>query len=145
MTSDTTIPKVSSLEVIRTGSRRRWTVEAKQRIVTESFGAPRLVSATARRYGLSSGQLFEWRRLAREGKLAVKGDSPGFVPAMVVADKSVDESRISAQSVGAPCKGREGSLRGRMIIALPDGRRVIVDSDVNAAALRRVLEILERR
>jgi hypothetical protein len=32
-----------------------------------------------------------------------------------------------------------------MIIALADGQRVIVDSDVDAAALRRVLEVLERR
>ena len=140
MTSDTTMPKVSTLEVIRTGSRRRWTIEAKRRIVAESSGAPRLVSATARRYGLSSGRLFQWRRLAREGKLAVEREPTGFLPAMVVADKSADESRTSAQR-----GGREGSIRGRMIIALPGGCRVIVDSNVNAAALRRVLEVLERR
>jgi hypothetical protein len=51
-----------------TGSRRRWTLEEKQRIVAESYGAPRRVSATARRNGLSASQLFTWRRLAREGR-----------------------------------------------------------------------------
>ena len=64
--------QISRLEVIETGARRRWTPEEKQRIVAESFGAPRIVSATARRHGLSNSQLFTWRRLAREGKLSVR-------------------------------------------------------------------------
>jgi len=45
--------QISRLEVIETGARRRWTPEEKQRIVAESFGAPRIVSATARRHGLT--------------------------------------------------------------------------------------------
>lgn len=138
------MPKVSTLEVIQTGSRRRWTVEEKLRIVAESFGAPRAVSATARRYGLSSAQLFNWRRLAREGKLAVADGVAGFVPALVVADKTAGEAP-PALGTKAPYGSSEGSVRGRMIIALADGRRVIVDSDVDAAALSRVLEVLERR
>jgi len=60
--------KVSRLEVIETGSRRRWSLEEKLRIVAES-GAAAAVSATARRYGLSTSQLFTWRRLAREDRL----------------------------------------------------------------------------
>jgi transposase len=139
------MPKVSTLEVIQTGSRRRWTVEAKLRIVAESFGAPRAVSATARRYGLSSGQLFQWRRLAREGKLAVEDGTAGFVPAVVVVDEAASEAPKPALGRRAPCSGPEGSVRGRMIIALAGGRRVIVDSGVDAAALRRVVEVLERR
>jgi transposase-like protein len=43
------MPKVSRLEVVSTGARRRWTLQEKQRIVTESYGGPRLVSVTARR------------------------------------------------------------------------------------------------
>jgi transposase-like protein len=68
------MPKVSQLDVISTGVRRRWTLEEKQRIVTESYGGQRLVSATARRNGLPASQLFTWRRLAREGRL-VEGDN----------------------------------------------------------------------
>ena len=49
---------------------RRWTLDEKQRIVAESYAAPRQVSATARRNGLSASQLFTWRRLARDGRLA---------------------------------------------------------------------------
>jgi len=58
------MPKESRLEVIQTGSRRRWTLEEKRRIVAESDSGTRPVSATARRYGLSTGQLFTgdgWR------------------------------------------------------------------------------------
>src|SRR4051794_31405026 len=45
----------------------------------ESYGGPRLVSVTARRYGLSASQLFTWRRLAREDRLS--GDAvPALVP-----------------------------------------------------------------
>jgi transposase len=62
--------KVSRLDVISTGARRRWPLVEKQRIVAESYGMPRIVSATARRNGLSASQLFTWRRLAKEGRLA---------------------------------------------------------------------------
>jgi len=53
--------KVSRLEVISTGARRRGTLEEKQRIVAESYGVPRQVSATARRNGLSASQRFTHR------------------------------------------------------------------------------------
>ncbi|WP_461344861.1 transposase [Bradyrhizobium sp. USDA 4451] len=46
--------KVSRLEFVSTGTRRRWTLEEKERIVAESYGGPRLVSVTARRNGLSA-------------------------------------------------------------------------------------------
>ena len=77
------MPKVSRLEVISTGARRRWTIEEKQRIVAESFAVPRNVSATARRNGLSASQLFYWRQLARAGKFSGRNDVPAFVPALV--------------------------------------------------------------
>jgi transposase len=79
MTDHTPNSKVSRLEVVSTGARRRWTLEEKQRIVAESYGGPRLVSVTARHNGLSASQLFTWRRLAREGRLS--GDAvPALVP-----------------------------------------------------------------
>jgi transposase len=56
---------VEKLAVVETGRRRRWSDEEKLRIVTESFAGPRLASATARRYGISPGQLFTWRRELR--------------------------------------------------------------------------------
>jgi transposase len=133
------MPKISRLEVIATGSRRRWTLEEKQRIVAESFSAPRIVSATARRHGLSNSQLFTWRRLARSGQLVGEGEdeTAGFVAARIADEELVPEPAVAGS--------QKAVARGRMSIVLSGGRRVIVDSEVDQAALRRVLEVLERR
>ena len=143
MPSHTPMPKISRLEVIATGARRRWTLEEKQRIVTESFSAPRIVSATARRHGLSTSQLFAWRRLARSGQLVSEDDASGFVPAIVAPE--VVESPAPGSQTLLPQSGAAGPAPGRMVIVLCGARRVIVGSDVDPAALRRVLDSLERR
>ncbi|WP_227310866.1 IS66-like element accessory protein TnpA [Acidisoma cellulosilyticum] len=51
--------------------RRRWSEEDKGRIVAESFEKGRTASDVARRHDISPQQLFEWRRQARSGELAV--------------------------------------------------------------------------
>src|SRR5437667_4295403 len=130
MTDHTPNSKVSRLEVVSTGARRRWTLEAKQRIVAESYGGPRLVSVTARRNGLSASQLFTWRRLARDDRLS--GDA---VPALVPVEIAFTPSLPPAQ------RARVGIIE----IELSGGCRVRVDRDVDAEALQRVLELLRRR
>ncbi len=110
------------LEVITgVGRRRRWTDEEKAWIVAESLDPATTTSAVARRYGLHPSQLFVWRqRLAA----AVAGEAPGFVPVVVAEDEP------------APAE-----TAGRMEIAL--GPAVVrVGADVDAAALRRVLEVV---
>ena len=47
MTEYTPMSKVSRLEVIQAGARRRWSLAEKQRIVAEGESVPRQVSATA--------------------------------------------------------------------------------------------------
>ena len=131
MSTDTTIPQVSCLEVIQTGSRRRWTAAAKLRIVEESLNGPRLLQPTARRYGLSTGQLYLWRRQAREGKLSCEAAQPGFVPAIVVADHQ-------NEIVAAPVTS------GRIEIMIGGGRRMIVEGDVNPALVVEIVRGLER-
>src|SRR4051794_41561950 len=108
------------IEVITgVGRRRRWTDEEKAWIVAESLDPATTVSAVARRYGLHPSQLFVWRqRLAA----AAARDGPGFVPVLVT-----DEGTAPAEP------------RGRIEIVL--GPAVVrVGADVDAAALRRVLE-----
>jgi len=146
MTGHTPIPKLSRLEVIETGARRRWTPEEKQRIVAESFGAPRIVSATARRHGLSNSQLFTWRRLAREGKLIADADAAAFVPAVVGPELRIPDAPSEPGPENLlPQADRKARAAGRMEIVLSGARRVIVGSDVDAAALMRVIDALERR
>jgi transposase len=121
--------KVSRLEVIQSGARRRWSGEEKRRIVAESEGGPRQVSATARRYGLLPSQLFTWRRLAREGRLSGHEDTVAFAQAVITC--------------GLP--PTVSSPPSRMEIVLADGMRVIVDRGVDADALARVIGAILRR
>jgi transposase len=123
--------QVERLGVVETGRRRRWTDDEKLKIVLESMQSPRAVSSTARRYGISRSLLLNWRRsFCTEPDSAAEQQS-GFVPAMVVADPI-------ALTPATPANGR-------MVIEIGKDRRVIVDAGVDAAALARVLAILERR
>jgi transposase len=104
------------------GRRRRWTDEEKAWIVAESLDPATTVSAVARRYGLHASQLFTWRQ-----QLAAPAacEGPVFVPVVVAED-----------GAAAPAE-----MAGRMEIAL--GPAVVrVGADVDAAALRRVLEVV---
>ena len=123
--------RIERLEVIETGRRRRWSEDEKLKIVLESLRAPRQVAATARRYGISRSLLLNWRRSFRPERHDPEGRQIGFVPAMVVAATAPTVPTVPA--------------KGRMVIVIANGRRVIVDAGVDAAALARVLEVLERR
>jgi transposase len=74
------------------GGRRAWLAENRARIVSESLAAGN-VSAVARRYGLLPQQIYTWRRLAREGVLALPDESEvGFVP-VVTGGETVRQGR----------------------------------------------------
>jgi transposase len=122
--------QVQRLDVVEAGRRRRWSEDEKLRIVAESFGGPRLVSATARRHGISPSLLYTWRRAFRAERIGSEDVAPGFVPAMIMAETQPDSS--------AP-------PTGRMEIGVAKGRRIIVDAGVDAAALARVIAVLDRR
>ncbi|WP_461355142.1 transposase [Bradyrhizobium sp. USDA 4454] len=55
--------------MVETGRRRRWSEDEKLRIVLESLQAPRQVTATARRYGISRSLLLRGRQLFRPERL----------------------------------------------------------------------------
>jgi transposase len=110
------------IEVITgVGRRRRWTDEEKAWIVAESLDPATTASAVARRYGLHASQLFVWRQ-----QLAASAarEAPEFVPVVVTDDRAT-----------------AAAMAGRIEIAL--GLAVVrVGADVDAAALRRVLEVV---
>ncbi|WP_347342453.1 transposase [Bradyrhizobium brasilense] len=80
-----TISALNRLEVVETGRRRRWSEEEKARIVLESLSEPRLVAATARRYGLSRSLLVTWRRAFAAERTKSEAD---FVRAVVAEDSN---------------------------------------------------------
>ena len=120
------------LEVVETGRRRRWSDDEKLRIVLESLETPRAISSTARRYGISRSLLMTWRRTFRPEPMDFDVQPTGFVRAMVATAETV---------VAEP----DAPASGRMVIEIGKDRRVIVDTGVDAAALERVLRVLERR
>jgi len=123
--------QLERLEVVETGRRRRWSEDEKLKIVLESLRAPRQVAATARRHGISRSLLINWRRSFRPERHDPEGQQIGFVSAMVVPETAPTVPAVPA--------------RGRMVIVMANGRRVIVDAGVDGVALARVLEVLERR
>ena len=97
----------------------------------KSMQAPRAISSTARRYGISRSLLLNWRRSFCREPEGAAGHRSGFVPAMVVVDPMPSASATPTS--------------GHMVIEIGKDRRVIVDAGVDSAALARVLAILERR
>jgi transposase len=87
----------------------------------------------ARRYGLHPSQVFAWRKAAREGNIeeAGGGFDSAFTPVLVTG--------------GSPMPPSGALGYGRMEIELLSGRRIVVDAGVDAAALDRVVNVLERR
>jgi transposase len=87
---------------IRTGvgRRRRWSDEAKGRILAESFAPGAVVSEVARRHEISPQHLFAWRKAARAGLLTLPSDAaPLFVP--VVMEERVDGAMAATTPSGS--------------------------------------------
>ena len=122
--------------------RRRWRLEEKLRIVAEAEQPGALFVAVARRYEVSRGLLWTWRRQVRSGALAPE-PMPTFLPVRVVADAG-SASPWSSPPSGLD-EGRAAPAEaGRIEIALPDGTRIRVGADVGLTALRRVMTAVRR-
>jgi len=81
------------------GAGRRWSDEAKGRIVAESYAPGAVVSEVARRHDISAQHLFAWRKAARTGLLSLPADeAPRFVPV-------VTELRHDGVTLGASAQG----------------------------------------
>ncbi len=99
------------LEVIEVGRRRRWSEEEKLRIVTECLEAPRLVSATARRHGITRSQLMAWRRALKVERVAPE-PAPAFVPAVLVPEPTSEAKAASRRMKSPPPRFSKASRSG---------------------------------
>jgi transposase len=118
------------IEVLGTERGRRWSLQDKLRIVEETLQPGVTVTEVARRHGLAPSVVFTWRRLAREGRLGDAG--PTFVPVVITS--------VPGQTAPIASPPRR---TGVIEIVLGRGRRIRVDRDVDAEALRRVLQVVE--
>ena len=136
------------IEVITRGERRRrWSVEQKREIAAESLEPGVSPITVARRYGISSGLLYTWRRHLLEGSLGVTRQAVAkFARVEVTAVPAGPAPALSP--VPQPAAAASGPMDrpdGMIEIALPGGVSVRVDAQVDSSALRRVLAALARR
>lgn len=137
---------------MRRPGRRRWTAEAKRRIVEETRAPGSSVSVVARRHDINANLLFKWKRQEEAGepdRPLLEG--PEFVPIGVVGQTGSGGPALLARMPGGedePGEPRRPSgletRAGVIEIDLPAGVRVRVDAFVDARALARVLSALKR-
>ena len=112
---------------------RSWPEVLKREIVAASYAAGSSVSTVARHYDVNANQVFSWRKRYRDepGAAAVLS-APQLIPVMVTSEQdiAVTQPSTAAETI-------EIQLSGKY--------RVRVGSSVDAQALRRVLDVLERR
>ena len=121
--SNALIGGVRRLDVVETGRRRRWSDEAKLRIVEEAFASGSSVVAAARRNEVDPSQVYDWRKQLYS---QISKDVGGFAPVVVTPEPTVSFPR------------------GQMEIVCGNGRRIIVDRAADVAALLRVVAGLDR-
>ena len=128
----------SLVEVVTRGEpRRRWSEEDRARILAEAMAPGAIASHVARRFGVSTGQFYTWRKamLLRSGPV-------GVTPASAKADFA--EVRLSPPPP-KPSAPSQIPTTGMMEITLPGGALIRVDAAVDGAALGRVLAALAGR
>ena len=121
-------------DILGVERRRRWSSDEKARILEATFAPGAKVAEVARRHDVAASVLFAWRR---QSKVAGTTAVEPFVPIAVRTTPTV-ASRRTGRDAGRASKGV-------IEIDLGGGRRLKVDADVDAAALARVLDVLERR
>jgi len=124
--------------------RRRWSADEKARIVAETFAPGATVAEVAAKHAIAPNLLFAWRREASSQERDVA--AVGGLVAVRVAAPCLTPGPESAVAAEPPHRTHPTAKRvGVIEIDLGGGKRVRVDSDVDADALGRVLDVLERR
>jgi transposase len=137
--------RIPRVEVITRGERRRvWSLEQKREIVAESLGPELTPTEVARKHGISSGLLYNWRRQVLGERMALASRAlPGFTQVEIEpARGGLTAERLASTPPGPVVSSR---LSGLIEVVLPGGVTLRVDAEVDEKALRRVLAALSPR
>ena len=112
------------------GKRRYRSKRERREVVEETLQPGASVAVIARRHGVNANQVFQWRKLYREGRLDVEPAAAQLVPVRIA------EVVSAAQPPAKLCAG---------VIVVEFGRaRIRIEGSVDAESLRLVLERVSR-
>lgn len=114
--------------------RRRRSAAERRLIVEETLGSGTSVARVAQKYGVNANQVFQWRRLYRDGHLGGAPESGmKLLPVRVVGDdEAVKPARVAGTSVSA----------GAIHVELPGAVRIRFEGNVDPTMVRAVLASL---
>lgn len=87
--------RTEPVEVLVTDQRRRrWTPQEKAALVRRTYEPGMSVSLVARQEGISASQLFQWRKLEKEGALIAVSAGESVVPASELAAARAEIAKL---------------------------------------------------
>lgn len=140
------------VEVVTRGERRRtWSAEQKRMIVVEAMQPGAKAAAVIRRWGISSGLFYDWRRQLLSGALGPVPVPTSFARVEVGAPAAPDIG-TAPQAASEQAPDRHGGNRrpapqrsARIEVVLPCGTVLRLDETISVDALRRVLAAVRGR
>ncbi len=120
--------------VVGTVPRRRRSAVERRRVVEETLAAGASVARVALKHGVNANQVFQWRRLYRDGKL---GTAPVSAMRLLPVSLVEDEKPVRPDlPEAAPLSS------GAIHIELPGEIRIILEGSVDPGVVRAVLKSL---
>jgi transposase len=116
------------------GPRRRRSAVERWRIVEETLEAGASVARVALKYGVNANQVFQWRRLHRDGKLGVAAEQAIKLLPVSVTEETEFRKPEASQVEPARC--------GAIHIELPGKVRVSLEGNVDPGVVCAVLKSL---
>src|SRR5438477_1835756 len=124
------------MDITSTGRRgnRSWPDALKREIVAATFAPGSSVSIVARQYDVNANQVFSWRKCYREEPRPLAAPaSPQLIPVTITSEKD---------AAAAPPRM---AVWEKIEIDVGGKYRVHIGGGFDKQALRRVLDVLERR
>jgi transposase len=121
------------------GPRRRRSTVERRRIVEETLEAGASVARVALKYGVNANQVFQWRRLHRDGKLGVAAEQAiKLLPVSVT-----EETELRKPELREPQPSQIEPVKcGAIHIELPGKVRISLEGNVDPGVVRAVLKSL---
>lgn len=97
MTSDSKTGIIEAPTTSGATNRRHRSKLERRQIVEETFVPGASVAIIARSHGVNANQVFQWRKLYREGLLDVQSTATQFLPARIVDSGHIEQRQTEAK------------------------------------------------